>query len=78
MPMVAKEDSVLVFLAPFGEESMQHSALYRICNSLTLEFPSVSVLEFTSSSSMVQLSSSKSSSLFSDLGPVYMEAGLAR
>ena len=22
--MVAKEDSVLVFLAPFGEESMQH------------------------------------------------------
>jgi hypothetical protein len=24
MPVVAKEDSVLVFLAPFGEESMQH------------------------------------------------------
>jgi hypothetical protein len=24
MPMVAKEDSVLVFLAPFGDESMQH------------------------------------------------------
>jgi hypothetical protein len=23
MPMVAKEDSVLVFLAPFGDESMQ-------------------------------------------------------
>ena len=43
-----------------------NAALYRICNSLTLEFPSVSVLEFTSSSSMVQLSTSKSSSLFSD------------
>jgi hypothetical protein len=32
-----------------------NAALYRICKSLTLEFPSVSVLEFTSSSSMVQL-----------------------
>ena len=62
MLKVAKEDLALVFVAPIDEQLMLH-CIYRICNSST-EFFSVSVLEFKSSPSIIQLSSSKSSDLF--------------